>query len=53
MNIFEEINFFKDIDVNLYIPMLLTFMKVPSYYIIYAIYNFNFCNLVFFKNKKK
>ena len=30
MNLFEEINFFKDIDNQIYIPMLLTSLKVPS-----------------------
>tara|TARA_Y100000590_G_C15697811_1_gene1005804 strand:+ start:1276 stop:2271 length:996 start_codon:yes stop_codon:yes gene_type:complete len=30
MNLFEEINFFKDIDNKIYTPMLLTSMKVPS-----------------------
>ncbi len=30
MNLFEEINFFKDIDIGVYVPLLLTFLKVPS-----------------------
>ena len=30
MNLFEEINFFKDIDIGIYIPLLLTAIKVPS-----------------------
>ena len=30
MNLFEEINFFKDIDIGIYIPLLLTSMKVPA-----------------------
>jgi len=30
MNLFEEINFFKDIDIGIYIPILLTSLKVPS-----------------------
>ena len=30
MNLFEEINFFKDIDIGIYIPVLLTSMKVPT-----------------------
>ena len=30
MNIFEEINFFKDIDVGLYIPVSLSLLYVPS-----------------------
>ena len=30
MNIFEEINFFKDFDVGLYIPIILSLLFVPS-----------------------
>lgn len=30
MNVFEEINFFKDIDVGLYIPIALSLLYVPS-----------------------
>ena len=30
MNIFEEINFFKDIDIGIYMPVLLSFLVVPS-----------------------
>jgi len=30
MNIFEEINFFKDIDIGIYMPILLSFLVVPS-----------------------
>ena len=30
MNLFEEINFFKDMDIGIYIPVLLTSMKVPT-----------------------
>ena len=30
MNLFEEINFFKDIDVSFKIPLMLTFLYVPS-----------------------
>ena len=30
MNLFEEINFFKDIDVGIYIPILLSSIIVPS-----------------------
>ena len=30
MNVFEEINFFKDIDVGLYIPIILSLLYVPS-----------------------
>ncbi len=29
MNLFEEINFFKDINIGIYIPILLTSLKVP------------------------
>ena len=30
MNLFEEINFFKDIDVGIYLPMMLSILYVPS-----------------------
>ena len=30
MNLFEEINFFKDIDVGIYLPIILSFFYVPS-----------------------
>ena len=30
MNLFEEINFFKDIDIGIYIPFLLTLLVAPS-----------------------
>ena len=30
MNLFEEINFFKDIDIGIYVPLILTSLKVPS-----------------------
>ena len=30
MNLFEEINFFKDINIGIYIPILLTSLKVPT-----------------------
>ena len=30
MNLFEEINFFKDIDIGIHIPLLLSTLKVPS-----------------------
>ena len=30
MNLFEEINFFKDIDIGIYIPVLLSLLIVPS-----------------------
>ena len=31
MNIFEEINFFKDIDVGIYVPIILSIIIVPSF----------------------
>ena len=30
MNLFEEINFFKDINIGVYVPILLTSLKVPA-----------------------
>ena len=30
MNLFEEINFFKDLDVSIYLPIMLTFLFVPT-----------------------
>ena len=30
MNLFEEINFFKDIDIGIYIPLLLSSLITPS-----------------------
>jgi lipopolysaccharide export system permease protein len=30
MNLFEEINFFKDIDIGIFIPVLMSLFKVPS-----------------------
>ena len=30
MNLFEEINFFKDIDVGIYLPIMLSFLFIPS-----------------------
>jgi len=30
MNLFEEINFFKDYDININIPIMLTFLFIPS-----------------------
>ena len=30
MNLFEEINFFKDLDVGIFLPLFLTALKVPS-----------------------
>jgi len=31
MNLFEEINFFKDIDIGIYVPILVSSLIVPSY----------------------
>jgi len=30
MNLFEEINFFKDVDVGIYLPMMMTTLFVPT-----------------------
>ena len=30
MNLFEEINFFKDLDVGIFLPLILTSLKVPT-----------------------
>ena len=30
LNIFEEINFFKDLDVSIGLPIFLTFLNIPS-----------------------
>ncbi len=40
MNIFEEINFFKDTDSNIYMPLSLTFLNAPS--VLYEIFPFIF-----------
>ena len=54
MNLFEEINYFKDLNVNIYLPILLSSLIVPS-----LLYNMlPFIVLIsgiwfFFKNKKK
>ncbi len=40
LNIFEEINFFKDLKVSMYIPIFLTFLNIPS--IIFDIFPFIF-----------
>jgi len=54
MNLFEEINFFKDIDIGIHMPMLLSSIIVPS-----LLYNmFPFIMLIsgilfFLKIKKK
>ena len=53
MNIFEEINFFKDIDVGLYIPISLSLLYVPS--LLYNMFPFIilFSGLWFFLKIKK
>ena len=40
LNIFEEINFFKDLDVTIGLPIFLTFLNIPS--IIFEIFPFIF-----------
>ena len=40
LNIFEEINFFKDLDVSMGIPIFLTLLNIPS--IIFEIFPFIF-----------
>ena len=40
MNLFEEINFFKDLEVSLTLPIFLTFLNIPS--IIFEIFPFIF-----------
>ena len=40
LNVFEEINFFKDTNANLYVPLLLNFLNAPS--ILYNIFPFIF-----------
>ena len=40
LNIFEEINFFKDLDVPLRLPIFLTFLNIPS--ILFQIFPFIF-----------
>ncbi len=40
LNIFEEINFFKDLDVSMSVPIFLTFLNIPS--IIFEIFPFIF-----------
>ncbi len=40
LNIFEEINFFKDIDVSITLPIFLTFLNIPS--VIFDIFPFIF-----------
>ena len=54
LNLFEEINFFKDFNVGIHVPILMSMLIVPS-----LLYNmFPFIILLsgiwfFFKNKKK
>ena len=40
LNVFEEINFFKDLDVSMGIPIFLTFLNIPS--LIFEIFPFIF-----------
>ena len=40
LNIFEEINFFKDMDVSITLPIFLTFLNIPS--VIFDIFPFIF-----------
>ena len=40
LNIFEEINFFKDLDVSIGVPIFLTFLNIPS--ILFEIFPFIF-----------
>ncbi len=40
LNIFEEVNFFKEVDVSITIPIFLTFLNIPS--IIFEIFPFIF-----------
>ena len=40
LNIFEEINFFKELDVNFFLPVLLTFLNTPS--VLYDVFPFIF-----------
>ena len=53
MNIFEEINFFKDIDVGLYMPITLSLLYVPS--LLYNMFPFIifFSGIWFFIKMKK
>ena len=50
INLFEEINFFKDFDVGINVPIMLSTLFVPS--MTYNMFPFVIWNLVFFKNKK-
>ena len=40
LNIFEEINFFKDLNVSIGLPVFLTFLNIPS--ILFEIFPFIF-----------
>ena len=40
LNIFEEVNFFKDLDVSITVPIFLTFLNIPS--VIFDIFPFIF-----------
>ena len=40
LNIFEEVNFFKDMDVSITLPIFLTFLNIPS--VIFDIFPFIF-----------
>ena len=53
LNLFEEINFFKDFDVGIALPILLTSLYVPT--LLYNMFPFVMliCGLWFFKNIKK
>ncbi len=53
INLFEEINFFKDYDVGIYLPIILSFFYVPSLF--YNMFPFVILLsgiLFFFKHKK-
>ena len=48
LNLFQEIEFFKDIDVGIQMPITLTIMLAPNIVIKdISIYNFLFCYVVF------
>ena len=48
LNLFQEIEFFKEIDVGIQMPITLTIMLAPKYsYKDISIYNFLFCYVVF------
>ena len=53
INLFEEINFFKDYDVGIYLPIFLSFLYVPSLF--YSMFPFIilFSGIWFFLNIKK